>query len=39
MIAVTQQAEFISVLRRWAILISITLATMQYAMAILVVSV
>ena len=39
MTAAAQQVEAISVLRRWAILVSITLATMQYAMAILVVSV
>ena len=32
-------AEAITAFRRWAVLISITLATMQYAMAILVVSV
>jgi DHA2 family multidrug resistance protein len=39
MTAVTQDAEAIPALRRWAILFSVTLATMQYAMAILVVSV
>ena len=35
----THSAEAITAFRRWAVLISITLATMQYAMAILVVSV
>jgi len=35
----THSAEAIAAFRRWAVLISITLATMQYAMAILVVSV
>ncbi|MBT4043737.1 MAG: DHA2 family efflux MFS transporter permease subunit [Rhodospirillaceae bacterium] len=39
MTAVAQNAEDIPALRRWAILFSITLATTQYAMAILVVSV
>ena len=39
MTAVAQSAEEIPPLRRWAILFSITLATTQYAMAILVVSV
>lgn len=39
MTAVAQSAEEIPPLRRWAILFAITLATTQYAMAILVVSV
>ena len=39
MTAITQNAESLSAFQRWAILISVTLATTQYAMAILVVSV
>ena len=39
MTAVTQDVDAVPAFRRWAILFSVTLATMQYAMAILVVSV
>ena len=39
MTAIAQDGDAATVFRRWAILFSVTLATMQYAMAILVVSV
>ncbi len=39
MTAITQDANTLTTFRRWAILFSVTLATTQYAMAILVVSV